>query len=171
MGLDKGFLEQYGDWLGGVLTGDFGTSLLSGRPVWKAVSEALPVTLSVAFAALAMAVVLGVAGGVLMGLRKGTWVDRLGSVIASLGISTPGFWVGLVLMSLFALTLGWLPAIGYRSITNGVWEWARHLLLPGAALALVLIAEIMRQTRSGVIDALAKPTSSPPGPRGCGGAE
>lgn len=157
MGLDRPVLEQVGGWLAGAVRGDLGTSLVTSRSVSDSLADALPPTLSITALATAIALLLGVTGGAVAGIGQGSWVDRVASLATTLGIAMPSFWIGMLLVSSFALDLGWLPATGYVSPADGVGDWARHVVLPAAALGTAMAAEIARQTRSGVIDVLARP--------------
>jgi peptide/nickel transport system permease protein len=153
LGLNDPYLTRFGDWLGGLFRGDLGTSLYSSASVGQTLADRLPVTLSLALLAVVITVVVAVPLGVLAGLRPGTWMDRITSLSASFGVSVPNFWIGLMLVLLFAITLGWLPAVGFQPLENGVGEWARHLILPAFTLALPAIAEVSRQLRASVVDA------------------
>src|SRR5690606_20586629 len=104
-----------------------------------------------------IAAVLGVTAGTVAGLRQNSWADRGVSLLATLGIAMPNFWVGLLLVSVFAFDLGWLPATGYVPIEQGFGDWLRHVILPAFALALAMTAEVARQTRGGVVDVLSRP--------------
>lgn len=150
LGLDDPFLVQYWHWLSGVLQGDLGTSLFTSQTVWTAIVARLPTTLSLAFLALALAAVVGVAVGSVAGLRPGTWIDRVATVGASVGVAVPYFWVGMVLVLLFALEHPLLPAVGYVPLSEDPVGWFTHLVLPATALALAPAAVIARQTRASV---------------------
>ena len=153
LGLDRPFLVQYASWLLQVVRGDLGTSLLSSRPVLASLTDALPVTLSLTVLALLLAIVAGLTLGILAGLRPGTTVDRLSTAVATLGISMPSFWLGLILVSVFAVQLGLAPVAGYVPIAEGgIVGWFQHLALPAVALGTVTAAEVTRQTRAGVVD-------------------
>lgn len=152
LGLDQPLLTQFSDWLGGMLRGDFGTSLFSSHRNIDAIMDAFPVTLSLTVLALAWSVTVGVLAGVFAGLRRGAWQDRLLTGATTLGISLPSFWLGVILVSLFALSIPLLPASGYASPSDGFGPWFRHLILPALALGTVTAAEIARQARSGTID-------------------
>ncbi|WP_433286055.1 ABC transporter permease [Pseudonocardia sp. CA-142604] len=153
LGLDRPFFVQYASWLVQVVQGDLGTSLLSSRPVLASLTDALPVTLSLTVLALLLAVVAGLTLGIIAGLRPGTAVDRLSTAVATLGISMPSFWLGLILVSVFAVQLGLAPVAGYVPIAEGgIVGWFQHLLLPAVALGTVTAAEVTRQTRAGVVD-------------------
>lgn len=157
MGLDRPVHEQFLDWIGGVARGDLGESLLSGRSVRQGITDALPATLSIAGLATMIALLLGVSLGGVAGLRRGSIVDRVVSLVTTLGIAMPSFWVGMVLVSVFALDFEWFPATGYSPLTEGVVEWFRHAFLPALALGLAMAAEIARQTRSAVIEVMSEP--------------
>lgn len=152
LGLDQSIVQQYLSWLGGVLHGDFGTSLISMRDVTTMVVERLPVTLSLAFFALFLGTFFGVILGTIAALRKGSALDRGLTVFASLGIATPNYWLGLLLILAFSLHLRWLPSSQYVPLTEDPVGWAQHLILPGLALGAAFIAETTRQVRSAIIE-------------------
>jgi peptide/nickel transport system permease protein len=157
MGLDQPVYRQFADWLGGVVQGDFGVSSLSGRSVWESIAQALPATLSITIVATLIAIVVGVSLGGYAGMRRGRLSDRIASLLTTVGIAMPSFWVGMILVSFFALDKGWLPATGYAPLSDGVGEWLQHVILPATALGLAMTAEIARQTRSGVIGVMEQP--------------
>ncbi len=145
-GLDRSFPEQFVSYLGDVVRLDLGTSLRSSQSVTSEVLSRFPATLALAGVAMGIAVVVGGLFGVLAAVYKGTWVDSVAIVVALLGVSVPVFWSGLVLMLVFALQLGWLPASGF-----GGW---RHLIMPAAAVGFSSAAFIARVTRASLIEAL-----------------
>ncbi len=145
-GLDRGPVIQYLDYLGGVVRGDLGTSVRSGQPVMGEVLSRFPATLLLAGSAMFVASVLGLTLGVLAAVYRRTVVDHAAVLIALLGVSVPVFWSGLLLMLLFALDLGWLPASGY-----GTWK---HLVLPASAVGFSSAAFIARITRASMIETL-----------------
>lgn len=145
-GLDRGPVIQYLDYLGGVVRGDLGTSVRSGQPVMREVLSRFPATLLLAGSAMFVASVLGLTLGVLAAVYRRTVVDHAAVLIALLGVSVPVFWSGLLLMLLFALDLGWLPASGY-----GTWK---HLVLPASAVGFSSAAFIARITRASMIETL-----------------
>ncbi|CAN5252436.1 ABC transporter permease [soil metagenome] len=144
--LDDALPVQFGHYLGGIVKGDLGRSYITNRPIRKDILERFPKTLQLAGAAMLLATVLGVTLGVLSGRRPGSAIDRFGLAIAYLGISFPVYWVGLLLILLFAVTLHWLPPSGYGGI--------RYLALPALALGMRSIAFLARMTRSAMLDAL-----------------
>lgn len=148
LGLDRPLPVQYVDYVAGLLRGDLGDSIRSRRPVLAEIRDRLPATIELALAALAIAVALGVALGVLAAVRKRTWVDGAAIAVALVGVSVPVFWSGFLLMIVFALELGWLPASG-----RGTW---RHLVLPAVTVGVSSAAFIARITRGAVLEALAQ---------------
>jgi len=145
-GLDRSFPEQFVAYLGDVVRLDLGVSLRSSQAVTTEVLSRFPATLALAGSAMAVAIAIGGVFGVLAAIHKGTWVDSVAIVVALLGVSVPVFWSGLVLMLVFALGLGWLPASGF-----GSW---RHLIMPAAAVGFSSSAVIARVTRASLIEAL-----------------
>jgi peptide/nickel transport system permease protein len=148
MGLDRPLPVQYASYLAAVARGDLGTSIRSRRPVLAEVLDRLPATVELALAALSVAVLVGVTLGVLAAVRKGTLVDGAAIAVALIGVSVPVFWSGFLLMMLFSLELGWLPASG-----RGTW---RHLVLPAIAVGVSSAAFIARITRGAVLEALGQ---------------
>lgn len=148
LGLDRPLPIQYLEYVAGLARGDLGLSARSRRPVLAEIRDRLPATIELALAGLAVAVTLGVSLGVLAAVRRGTVFDSLAVAIALVGVSVPVFWMGFLLMMVFALELGWLPASG-----RGTW---RHLVLPAATVGLASAAFIARITRGAVIETLGQ---------------
>lgn len=169
LGLDQPIIVQYFSWLLGVLQGDLGTSLATGRPAADMILEAVPPTLSIAIVATVITLVFGLLFGTIAALNRGGWADQLLSFLATLGISTPGFWVLLILLVPLAILNRWFPAIGFVPITDGFWPWLSHILLPAIAVGISNAAEIARYTRGSVIDVLATPYIRASRARGAGG--
>lgn len=156
LGLDQPLYEQYWKWLEGVFHGDLGRSVFSGEAVTSILNSGLPVTLTLIIGAT----LISVLGGVLLGVlsaRRGSEASRLRDVIGTLGFAIPSFWLGLLLVLLFALRLHWLPASGWVPFSVSPSEWARHAVLPVATLAVAGIAMIARQTRAGMLEELDRP--------------
>ena len=153
-GLDAPFLVRLGRWYGGLLRGDLGQSILLGRSVAQAIAERLPATLALAAFAFGLTAVLGVVLGTIAAVRQHTWVDQVVMTIAVVGVSLPGFWLGLILIILFSVMLDWLPAGGYVPFAQSPSAWLRALVLPGASLALLQIGLLARITRSTVAETL-----------------
>lgn len=137
---------QFGHYVGGIVKGDLGRSYITNRPILKDVLERFPKTLQLAGAAMLLATICGVTLGILSARNPGGIIDRIGLVIAYLGISFPVYWVGLLLILLFAVTLHWLPPSGFGGL--------RYLVLPAIALGMRSIAFLARMTRSSMLDSL-----------------
>jgi peptide/nickel transport system permease protein len=154
LGLDDPVLVQYGRWAGNAVQGDLGTSLFSSRSVSSAISERFPVTLTLTVAALIVALLIAIPAGVIAAMNRGTWIDRLATMGASAGVAMPSFWVGLVLIILFAIWNPWLPALGYVSLRDDPGDALKHLILPSITLGMAASAETTRQLRSALSDVL-----------------
>ena len=144
--LDEPLYKQFGYYVGGIARGDLGRSYITNRPIQRDIRERFPKTLQLAGAAMLLASVVGITLGILSAWRPGGPIDRIGLGIAYLGVSFPVFWVGLLLILLFAVTLRWLPPSGF-----GGWK---YLILPALALGMRSIAFLARMTRSAMLDAL-----------------
>lgn len=156
LGLDDPFLVQYWRWLVDALQGDLGVSLFSSESVAAAILARLPATLSLALLALVLAAVVGVAIGSVAGLRPGTWIDKVATVSASVGVAVPYFWVGMILVLLLAIDNPILPAVGYAPLGSGLWPWLSHLIIPAAALSIAPAAVIARQTRASLVTVMTE---------------
>ncbi|MBO8141778.1 MAG: ABC transporter permease [Firmicutes bacterium] len=146
LGLDQPLLIQYVRFLGGILTGDLGTSLYFNTPVYEELAIRLPATLQLALVGTALAVVIGVLGGVLSAMYRGKWIDQLAIVLSLAGVSMPTFWLGILFIQFFSVQLGWLPSSGY-----GTWK---HLVMPALTLGLYGAGRIARLTRSSMLEVL-----------------
>jgi ABC-type dipeptide/oligopeptide/nickel transport system permease component len=144
--LDEPLISQFGHYTGAVLRGDFGNSYITQRPIIRDIRERFPKTLLLAGSAMLLATVLGITLGVMSARNPGGWFDRLGLGVAYLGISFPVYWVGLILILIFAVILRWLPPSGYGGI--------KYLILPAFALGSRSIAFLGRMTRSAMLDVL-----------------
>lgn len=154
LGLNQPVLTQYWNWLTGVVQGDLGNSLFTREAITPNLLRTVPITLTVVILAFIVALVLGVAGGVLAGWRANKVSDRVTSALFAVGHAMPSFWLGLILVILFALNLGWLPASGSVSILDNPGEAIRYSILPALAMGTVGAAEIGRQVRGAMITAL-----------------
>ena len=156
LGLDRGFLERFVEWLGQLAQGDLGRSIFTGAPVADLIGQRLGPTLSLMVLTLVIAVVVAIPLGVLAAWKQGTFIDRLTMVAAVFGFSVPVFVVGYLLAWVFAVQTGWLPVQGYRPLSEGVWPWFRHLVLPSLALGGIYIALIARITRTAMLEVLSQ---------------
>ncbi len=147
------FLSQYAAWLGGVLRGDFGTSWVNGADVATLIGLGLGVSLSVAALALVIGVVGGLVLGTVAGLKPTSRVDRAVTGLTTVLSVLPGFVVGIILVAVLAVGLGWFPSAGYAPITSGVGPWLAHITLPALALSLDVVADVARQLRTGLVTA------------------
>jgi peptide/nickel transport system permease protein len=156
LGLDRPMLVQLVSWYQGMARGDLGDSILLGRSVSRAIVERLPVTLSLSLYALAVTLAVGITTGVFASLRPNTWLDQALMTGALLGVSLPSFWLGLMLIVLFAVKLDWFPSGGYVPLTESVWGWLRSTSLPAISLALLQIGLLARITRSTMLEVLGQ---------------
>jgi len=155
LGVDQPFIVQYAKWFWSVLHGDFGASLYgSNAPVGQLIVEAFPRTLSLTVLAFIIAVVIAVPAGLIAATRRNSAADHTVTVVAFLGLSMPDFWLGILLIILFAAHLQWLPAIGYAPLSEGFWPWFSHLMLPAIAAGTTFSAIIARMIRSSMIEVL-----------------
>jgi len=157
MGLDRPLPVQYVDWIGGiVLRGDFGESLISRQPIAGEVARRVPATLTLAFAALFVGLVIAIPAGFVSALAPGGRRDLGVSILSQLGVSVPDFWMGILLILLFAETLGWLPSSGYVPLADGFAPWARHLVLPAFTVGIISGAIMTRFVRSALLEVLGQ---------------
>jgi peptide/nickel transport system permease protein len=152
-GLDQPLLVQYWSWLTGALTGDLGVSFRTGQPVTAALLERLPATALLAFASLLVGLVIALPAGILSAVRQGKPVDYAASGFSQIGVSVPDFWFGLLLILVFARTLGWLPPSGYVSPLESPLEAIQRLILPAVTAGVVTGAILTRFVRSSVLEA------------------
>ncbi|MFZ3322188.1 MAG: ABC transporter permease [Usitatibacter sp.] len=162
LGLDKPFLQQYASFLAGALHGDLGRSFVYNIPAIQLILDKLPATLELAGVAMAMAIVLGIPLGLIAGLKPDSWIGRAIMAGSILGFSLPTFWVGLVLIMLFSVHLGWLPPNGRGEtvallgipVSFLTLDGLRHLAMPAANLAIFKLSLLVRLTRAGTREAL-----------------
>jgi peptide/nickel transport system permease protein len=149
LGLDRPLLEQYSDFLGGLVRGDLGTSLRTGTSVTEQIVERLPATFELAFASMLVALVVALPLGIAAAAWRGTFVDHTAMAVAMAGMSIPNFWLGPLLAIIFAVELGWLPVSGRGG--------AEHVILPAFSLGLALAAMLARMTRASLLEELREP--------------
>lgn len=145
---------QYLNWVGNVLKGDFGTSLRTEQPVTALIVSKLPVTLELSVFALLIALLIGIPTGILSAVRKGSAVDYSANIVALSGISIPHFWLGILLIMVFAVKLRWLPASGFVPFSENPLQNLKTLLLPAFVLGAGLSGTLMRHTRSAMLEVL-----------------
>jgi len=154
LGLDKPLVVQYWDWLTQAVQGHLGTSYFTQIPVSQSIAQRLPVDLSIATAAVILAVVIGGTAGTVAAIRRGGIIDRSVTVVCSVISTLPAFVVGIILVVVFAVAVHWLPANGYNGPTQGIGPWLEHIILPSLALALQVAADIARQLRTSLVAVL-----------------
>lgn len=154
LGLDKPLLTQVGVWLGNVVRGDLGTSIYSGLPVTTLIAQRVGPTIALTLFAMVFSVAVAVPLGVWAAWRQGSWIDRLIMLLSVSGFSMPVFWLGFLLVWVFAIQLSVLPVQGYQPMAAGPWQFLRHLILPALTLSLVYMALIARMTRASMLGVL-----------------
>lgn len=154
LGLDRPVAVQLWLWLANIAQGDFGRSLMLNQPVLDAVIERVPVTLSLAAVAFAITVPAGIGLGVVAACWRDTWLDTGVMALALVGVSVPNFWLAILSVVLFSITLGWLPSAGYAPLSAGAGPWLASLLQPALVLALFQIGYLARMTRSEMLEVL-----------------
>ncbi|CAM3558187.1 ABC transporter permease [Occultella aeris] len=151
-GLDRPLSEQFFSYVTGALTGDLGVSFRSGQPVTLLLLERLPATISLALVGVLIALLISVPAGIWAGLREGRLADGIVRVTSQFGVSIPDFWMGLLLITLFAGVLGWLPSSGYAPLAEDPAGWARRVILPALTVGLVAAAILTRYIRAAVLE-------------------
>jgi peptide/nickel transport system permease protein len=156
LGLDDPFLVRFGNWVWALAHGDLGTSIFTNLPVSRLIGQRIEPTVSLTLCTLVVSLVLAIPLGTIAAARAGSLLDKTVMGISVIGFSLPVFVLAFGLILVFSVTLEWLPVQGYRPISEGVWEWLRHLILPSIALGTVYAALIARITRASVLDVLAQ---------------
>ncbi len=153
--LDEPLPLRYAYWMRGVLQGDLGESLRTQQPVLELVAQKLPVTLQLAAMAMAIALLIGIPAGIAAAVGRGTWWDTLANAVALWGISTPNFWLGILMILLFSVQLGWLPASGYVSPFEDLQANLASMIMPAFVLGNAIAGVLMRHTRSAMLQVLS----------------
>ena len=153
-GLDRSLIIQYFDWLNDLLHGNLGESILQKVSVSDEVLRRIPITFHIGTLAFAVGIILGIPLGIIAAVRRGSWLDTLVTTLSNLGITVPAFWLGFLLIYVFAMHFKWLPVMGYTSPFTNFWLNARELIMPVFCLALFPIASTARQTRSSMLEVM-----------------
>ena len=153
-GLDKPVVTQYFNWLGGVFKGQLGQSILSKRPISIELKHRIPVTAYLGIWAFIISIVIGIPFGIISAIRRGSWLDTIVTTLANLGITVPIFWLGIMLMWLFAVHLRWLPVSGYTSPFTDFGLSTKKIIMPVFCLAIFAIAGNTRLARSSMLEVL-----------------
>jgi len=156
LGLNEPLYIQFFTWLGKLLHGDLGVSLISNVPVLKMIGQRVEPSISIAVATIIVSVVVAVPLGVIAAWKQGTWIDRFVMGLSVLGFSVPVFLIGYVLIQVFAIDLRWLPVQGFKSIASGLGPFLERLVLPTLALSFIYVALIARMTRASMLDVLGE---------------
>jgi peptide/nickel transport system permease protein len=156
LGLDRPLYVQYVEWLGNAVRGDLGTSYINEQSVTSLVLQTFPATLELAVMGMLLALVLSVPMGIVAALRRGTWLDHIARVLALVGFCMPRYWLAVLLISLLAVQVGWLPPAGYADLSSDPIENLRHAALPVLSLGLTIAAVQMRFLRSSLLDVLGQ---------------
>lgn len=155
MHLDEPLPVQYGYWMAGVLQGDLGESARTGQPVLELILQKLPVTLELALLSMAIALLIALPAGVISAVKRGSVWDHSATVLGLSGLSMPNFWLGILMILLFSVELGWLPASGYVSPLESLRENLAAMIMPAFVLGTGIAAVLMRHTRSSMLQVLA----------------
>lgn len=155
-GLNDPLPTRYLRFLGDLLQGDLGVSMTSGQEVVGLLEKAIPVTIQLTLLAMLLAVIYALVFGILSAVYRGTWFDKLGRALSIGGLAAPSFWVGLVLVQIFALELGLLPSGGYLPMSAGLGPWLEAMILPASALALSTGSTLVRVVRASVVQELER---------------
>lgn len=151
-GLDRPLIVQYADWMSHIVRGDLGKSILEGQPVINEIKHRLPITFHIGLVSFIVGIIVGIPLGVISAVRRGTWLDTTVTTLANIGITMPVFWLGVLLILLFSLTLNWLPLMGYTSPFTDFGMSTKQLVMPVICLSLFPIAGNARQTRSAMLE-------------------
>jgi peptide/nickel transport system permease protein len=153
-GLDRPLAVQYLSWIKGVLHGDLGTSIMQRIPVTTEIFRRIPITLHIGLTAYIIGILLGIPAGILCAVRRGKLIDSIVTALANIGITIPAFWLGVMLIYLVGLRLGWLPVLGYTSPFDDLGMSTKQLIMPVFCLMLYPLASNTRQTRSSMLEVM-----------------
>lgn len=156
LGLNEPLYTQFFSWIGKLLHGDLGVSLISQVPVLQMISQRIEPTLSVAISTLLLSIIIAVPLGVIAAWKHGTWIDRFVMALSVIGFSVPVFVIGYVLIQIFAIDLRWFPVQGFRTMSRGFGPFFERLVLPTLTLSFIYVALIARMTRAAMLDVLGE---------------
>ncbi|KPF90898.1 peptide ABC transporter [Rhodopseudomonas sp. AAP120] len=156
LGLNEPLYTQFFTWIGKLLHGDLGVSLISQVPVLQMISQRIEPTLSVAISTLLLSIIIAVPLGVIAAWKHGTWIDRFVMALSVIGFSVPVFVIGYVLIQIFAIDLRWFPVQGFRTMSRGFGPFFERLVLPTLTLSFIYVALIARMTRAAMLDVLGE---------------
>ena len=156
LGLDRNIVIQYFDWLDDVVRGDLGRSFRTNLPITEEIKNRAPVTIELGILATLVALVISIPVGVISAARPNSVADTTGTLFAMAGVAMPHFWLGILLILLFGVTLGWLPSAGYVPIWEDPWGNMSRMMMPAFALGASHAASLMRQTRSSMLEVLSQ---------------
>jgi peptide/nickel transport system permease protein len=156
LGLNEPLYTQFFTWIGKLLHGDLGVSLISNVPVLKMIGQRIEPSISIAVSTIILAIVIAVPLGVIAAWKQGTWIDRFVMGLSVIGFSVPVFVIGYVLIQIFAIDLHWLPVQGFKSITAGFGPFLERIILPTCTLSFIYVALIARMTRAAMLDVLGE---------------
>jgi len=150
--LDKPILVQYGHWIGNVLHGDFGKSIIYREDVTGLIAKRIPITLHLSVLSLILSCIIGISAGIICAVKRGSFLDQAISILANLGLATPIFWLGILGIYFFGLKLGWLPIQGYTSPWENFILNTRQIVMPVTCMAIMQLSMLTRQTRSSMLE-------------------
>ena len=154
LGLDKNIFEQFFMYIKGLLQGDLGMSYSYGQPVSELIAESFPNTILLTITSIVLSLLIGIPAGIISATKQYSKLDYILMVVSLIGVSMPIFWLGLMLVLVFSVNLGWLPSIGMGSLDAGLWDFISHLILPTIALATIPAATFARVTRSSMLETI-----------------
>lgn len=156
MGLDKSAVTRYFEWIGGILRGNLGKSLINGQPVSQRIAQRLPVTMELTFLAMIVSVLVALPIGILSAVKRNSAMDVGASIFSMIGVAMPSFWLGMLMIMLFCLKLRLLPASGYVAPADDLGKNLQRMILPAVAVGISFAATVMRQTRSALLEVLGQ---------------
>ncbi len=154
LGLNDPFLQQYGKWLFSALQGDLGSSLITSQPVGPQLTQRIGPTIELSAASLLIGMAIAFPVGIISAVRPRSKLDIFASFLSQIGVSVPSFWMGILLILLFSLTLGWLPPSGYTPVGEDAGNWLSHLILPAVTSGIVSASILTRFIRSAMLNVL-----------------